>query len=167
MILMGDGVAFSGAQEELARVAELLGAGVWGVDSAEVNLSTTHPCYQGLTGHMFGASSLGIASAADAVLICGTYVFPDAEIKVFMTASPEERARRRCKNLERAGVRTDPSKVLADIRERDERDSTREMAPLRQAEDAVFVDTDGMSIDDCVQAVLDLHNRRMGKCCTG
>ena len=58
MIFIGDGVAYSGAQAELARVAELLGAEVWGVDSGEVNMSYAHPLYQGMTGHMFGAHSL-------------------------------------------------------------------------------------------------------------
>ncbi len=77
LILMGDGIAFSGAQEELTRVAELLGAEVWGSDYSEVNIDTTHPCFRGETGHMFGSGSQAITSRADAVLICGTYVFPE------------------------------------------------------------------------------------------
>lgn len=77
IIIMGDGVAFSRAQDELQRVAELLGAGVWGADSSEVNLSYTHPLFKGMTGHMFGASSAKISLKADAVLIVGTYVFPE------------------------------------------------------------------------------------------
>ncbi|MGH8906546.1 MAG: thiamine pyrophosphate-binding protein [Egibacteraceae bacterium] len=77
LILMGDGVAFSGAQQELTRVAELLGAEVWGADSSEVNIDAAHPCFQGLTGHMFGEDSQPITSRADAVLICGTYVLPE------------------------------------------------------------------------------------------
>jgi benzoylformate decarboxylase len=77
MILMGDGVAYSGAQAELARVAELLGAEVWGVDSGELNMSYAHPQYQGQTGHMFGPSSLPIVSRGDVVLIAGTYVLPE------------------------------------------------------------------------------------------
>jgi cytidylate kinase len=91
----------------------------------------------------------------------GTYVFPNAEVKVFMIATPEERARRRCKDLERAGMPCDPMEVAAAIRERDERDSSREMAPLKQAEDAVLIVTDGMSIDDVVNAVIELHDRRI------
>lgn len=77
LIFMGDGIAFSGAQAELARVAELLGAEVWGVNSSEVNIPANHPLYCGLTGHMFGEQSRGISSQGDAALICGTYVFPD------------------------------------------------------------------------------------------
>ena len=77
MIIMGDGVAASGAQAELTRVAELLGAEVWGADSSEVNMSATHPLFKDLLGHMFGEHSRAITSQADAVLICGTYVFPE------------------------------------------------------------------------------------------
>ena len=77
MIIMGDGVAASGAQTELTRVAELLGAEVLGADSSEVNISTTHPLFKGLLGHMFGEHSRAITSRADMVLICGTYVFPE------------------------------------------------------------------------------------------
>jgi benzoylformate decarboxylase len=77
MIIMGDGVAVAGAQAELTRVAELLGAPVWGSDASEVNMSTTHPLYSGNLGHMFGSHSRTITTQADAVLICGTYVFPE------------------------------------------------------------------------------------------
>ena len=77
MIIIGDGVAVSGAQQELAQVAGLLGAEVWGADSSEVNMSATHPLFKGLLGHMFGEHSRAITSQADAVLICGTYIFPE------------------------------------------------------------------------------------------
>ncbi|MCC6803302.1 MAG: thiamine pyrophosphate-binding protein [Anaerolineae bacterium] len=77
MIIIGDGIAFSYAQDELARVAELLGAEVWGADASETNLSFTHPLWKGMLGHMFGASSSKVTIKADAVLIAGTYVFPE------------------------------------------------------------------------------------------
>jgi thiamine pyrophosphate-dependent acetolactate synthase large subunit-like protein len=77
LILMGDGVSRSGAQAELAYLAEVLGAGVWGVNSSEVNLPQSHPLYCGLTGHMFGYASAGHVRDADVVVICGTYVFPE------------------------------------------------------------------------------------------
>jgi benzoylformate decarboxylase len=77
MIIMGDGIAFSGAEAELTRVAEVWGAQVWGADSSENNIDSTHPCFAGLTGHMFGEHSLAITSQADAVLISGTYVLPE------------------------------------------------------------------------------------------
>ncbi|MGH4033400.1 thiamine pyrophosphate-binding protein [Actinomycetota bacterium Odt1-20B] len=77
LILMGDGVATSGAQQELTAVAERLGAMVWGVNSSEVNFDVTHPLYGGGLGHMFGADSARVVEDADAVLIVGTYVFPE------------------------------------------------------------------------------------------
>lgn len=77
LILMGDGVAASGAQQELTDVAERLGAPVWGVNCSEVNFDTTHPLYGGQTGHMFGRDSARVVADADAVLIVGTYVFPE------------------------------------------------------------------------------------------
>ncbi|MBA2393842.1 MAG: thiamine pyrophosphate-binding protein [Ktedonobacteraceae bacterium] len=77
MIIMGDGVAASAAQAELTHVAECIGAEVWGADSSEVNISTLHPLYKDQLGHMFGEHSRAIISQADAVLICGTYVFPE------------------------------------------------------------------------------------------
>ncbi|MDZ3836786.1 MAG: thiamine pyrophosphate-binding protein [Rhodospirillales bacterium] len=77
VIVMGDGVAHSGAAAELARLAEASGAGVYGAMAAEVNIGWDHPLYCGLTGHMFGRDSARTVADADAVLICGTYVFPD------------------------------------------------------------------------------------------
>jgi benzoylformate decarboxylase len=75
--IVGDGVTFSGGQAELQRVAELLGAAVWGANSSEVNIDALHPLFRGQLGHMFGEHSKAITSQADAVLIVGTYVFPE------------------------------------------------------------------------------------------
>jgi benzoylformate decarboxylase len=77
LIIVGDGVAASGAQVELVRLAETLGAEVWGADCSEVNIPQSHPMFQGSLGHMFGEVSKPVSSSADAVLICGTYVFPE------------------------------------------------------------------------------------------
>ena len=77
MIVMGDGVAASGAQAELTRVAETLGAVVWGANASEVNMDESHALFRGHLGHMFGPHSRSIVSPADAVLIVGTYVFPE------------------------------------------------------------------------------------------
>jgi thiamine pyrophosphate-dependent acetolactate synthase large subunit-like protein len=77
VILAGDGVAASGAVEELARFAETWGAKVHGAMASELVMPWTHPLWGGLTGHMFGADSAELVARADAVLICGTYVFPD------------------------------------------------------------------------------------------
>ncbi|MBK9443571.1 MAG: thiamine pyrophosphate-binding protein [Comamonadaceae bacterium] len=77
MIFIGDGVAYSGAQAELARVAELLGAEVWGVDCGELNLPYDHPHWQGQTGHMFGPQSHKITIRGDINLVVGTYMLPE------------------------------------------------------------------------------------------
>jgi benzoylformate decarboxylase len=77
LAIVGDGIAAAGAQEELTRVVELLGAAVWGANYSEVNISAQHPLFRGQLGHMFGEHSKAITSQADAVLICGTYVFPE------------------------------------------------------------------------------------------
>ena len=77
IIIMGDGIAMSDAQAELTRVAELLGADVWGANSSEVNFDDAHPLYRGNLGHMFGHHSGPLVAQADAVLIVGTYVFPE------------------------------------------------------------------------------------------
>ena len=85
VILAGDGVAASSAVDELVRLAETWGAGVWGAMASELVMPWTHPLWAGLTGHMFGTDSAAIVADADAVLVCGTYLFPD----VFpATASP-------------------------------------------------------------------------------
>ncbi|QFZ21695.1 thiamine pyrophosphate-binding protein [Saccharothrix syringae] len=77
VVLVGDGVSVSGAQDELTRVAELLDAPVWGLDSSELNMDNTHPLWRGQLGHMFGAHSERQVADADAVLIVGTYAFPE------------------------------------------------------------------------------------------
>ncbi len=86
IIIMGDGIAYSGAQAELERAAEALGADVWGADNSEVNLRANHPLYKGSLGHMFGASSSKFVREADAVLVVGTYIFPE----VFPYLSPSD-----------------------------------------------------------------------------
>jgi thiamine pyrophosphate-dependent acetolactate synthase large subunit-like protein len=77
LIIVGDGVARSGAEAEIARVAESLGAAVWGANSSEVNMDERHPLFAGQLGHMFGQHSREIVEQADSVLIVGTYVFPE------------------------------------------------------------------------------------------
>ena len=86
----------------------------------------------------------------------GTVVLPDADLKVFLTASAEERARRRVLQLQEKGVTEDYEKVLQEIRYRDEQDMNRETAPLRQAEDAVLLDTTELSYDESFAALSQL-----------
>ena len=76
-IYVGDGAAWSDAQPEVARIATLIGADVWGVDSGDVNFDTTHAMWRGQTGHMFGEHSLPILKKGDVNLIVGTYIAPE------------------------------------------------------------------------------------------
>src|SRR5262245_18205575 len=89
LIIMGDGVAFSGAQAELAHNAEQLGAEVWSANSSEVNLPFTHPLFKGMLGHMFGGSSSKVTTKADAVLIVATYVFSEVFPNLEEVFAPE------------------------------------------------------------------------------
>lgn len=90
----------------------------------------------------------------------GTVVFTDALAKVFLDASPEERARRRLNQLREAGREATLAPLLADIRARDERDRTRSTAPLRPAEDAQVIDTTSLSPDQVFSRVLELVRAR-------
>jgi CMP/dCMP kinase len=86
----------------------------------------------------------------------GTVIFPDADVKIFVTATPEVRARRRAAELEQAGERINAADVLADIRRRDERDSKRAIAPLKAAPDAHLLDTTHLDIDAAFRAAIDI-----------
>ena len=86
----------------------------------------------------------------------GTIVCPDADVKLFVTATAEERARRRALELRAAGLDVDEAAILADIRRRDERDSNRPVAPLRPAPDAILLDTTNLDIDAAFRAAIDL-----------
>jgi CMP/dCMP kinase len=90
----------------------------------------------------------------------GTVVFPRAEAKFFVTATPAERARRRCLELRAGGQAADEDEVRRDIEERDRRDSTRAVAPLRPADDALIVDTSALAIDEVVERLAAEVERR-------
>jgi len=85
----------------------------------------------------------------------GTVICPDADVKLFVTATPEERARRRFRELEQNGTPVTEAEVLADIRRRDERDGNRAAAPLVRAEDAVLLDTTNLDIDAAFRAAIE------------
>lgn len=86
----------------------------------------------------------------------GTCVLPDADVKVYLTASVETRAKRRYDELTAKGETCDLDEIARDIKERDERDMNRETAPLRQAEDAVLVDSSDMTIEEVVKEIAGL-----------
>ena len=84
----------------------------------------------------------------------GTNILPNAETKIYLTASVETRAKRRYLELQEKGTDCNLEEIAKDIEERDYRDMHREIAPLRQAEDAVLVDSSDMTIDEVVEAIL-------------
>ena len=85
----------------------------------------------------------------------GTVVFPDAQVKIFLTASAEERAQRRYNQLKEKGLDANLSDLVAEIRERDERDQNRSVAPLVAASDALLVESTALSIDEVLEKVLE------------
>jgi pantoate ligase / CMP/dCMP kinase len=98
----------------------------------------------------------------------GTHVFPQAGLKIFLTASIEERARRRYQELQETGkAKITYEQLVADIAERDRKDSQRAVAPLRKAEDAVEILTDGLSVDDVVEKIVSLYRERCAELACG
>lgn len=91
----------------------------------------------------------------------GTVIVPDAEVKLFVTAAPEVRATRRLGEIEQRGMHAHYADVLADIRARDERDSTREVAPLRPAADAIILDTSEIGASEAIAEAVRLVEQRM------
>ena len=94
----------------------------------------------------------------------GTCILPDAQLKIFLTASVDERARRRYLELKEKGEDCDLAAIREEIALRDYRDSHRESAPLKQAEDAVLLDTSDMDADEAVKRVVELAEERMRAC---
>jgi len=86
----------------------------------------------------------------------GTVIAPQAEVKIFLTASAEERARRRCKEAQSRGENPDLAEVLADIEKRDDRDANRAVAPFKAAADAHLLDTTHLDIDAAIRAAIDI-----------
>ena len=93
----------------------------------------------------------------------GTVVLPQADVKIFLTAAPESRARRRLLELEGRGQKTDFETVLRDIVQRDEQDRNRAVAPLRQAEDAVLLDTTELGLEESLKALISLVKGRLAQ----
>ena len=88
----------------------------------------------------------------------GTTVFPNADVKIYLDATPEERAKRRVLQNKEKGIETSYEEVLENIKDRDYRDSNREIAPLRKAEDAIYIDSSDMTIEEVVNKVIDIIN---------
>ncbi|MBR4887811.1 MAG: (d)CMP kinase [Clostridia bacterium] len=92
----------------------------------------------------------------------GTVVLPNAQAKIFLTASPEERARRRFLELQEKGLPDTYEEVLADVKKRDLQDSTRAVAPLKPAEDAVILDTTGYTLEESIDKLIAIVKERLG-----
>lgn len=105
--------------------------------------------------HAFAALPGLVADGRD----MGTVIFPDAVVKIFLTASAQERAQRRHKQLKQKGIGGTFSALYEDIRRRDERDAQRGVAPLMAASDAISVDTTSLNIDEVVTIILDLARK--------
>ncbi len=90
----------------------------------------------------------------------GTVIMPDAELKIYLTATPEHRAKRRALELEAKGVSFSMQQLVSEIRDRDRQDMTREVAPLRQAEDAVVVDNSDMNLEETAEKIVQLARER-------
>jgi cytidylate kinase len=90
----------------------------------------------------------------------GTTVFPNADVKIYLDASPEERARRRVKQNEEKGITTSYEEVLLSVKNRDKIDSTREISPLKKADDAILVDSTNMTIEEVEKTVNDIINKK-------
>ncbi len=105
----------------------------------------------------------GLAQKTDVIMDgrdIGTVVLPDAELKIFLTASVEDRAMRRFEELVTKGIECDFDEVKRDIEYRDKNDSEREIAPLKPAEDSVYVDTTGNELEESVKIIMDIINER-------
>lgn len=90
----------------------------------------------------------------------GTVVFPDAELKIYLTATAEERANRRFKQLQGKGIDVSLATILSEIKQRDDRDMNRPVAPLKPAEDAIIIDTTELSVADVEARISDLVGQR-------
>lgn len=102
-----------------------------------------------------------LAGKADVIMDgrdIGTYVLPNADIKIYLTASSKVRAKRRYEELTQKGLSCNIEEIENDIIERDRRDSTREFAPLKQAEDAILIDSSDMSIEQVINTVIEMVN---------
>ena len=88
----------------------------------------------------------------------GTVVFPNANVKIYLDATAEERARRRVLQNKEKGIESSYEEVLKGIKERDERDSTRKIAPLKKAEDAIYVDSTNLNIEQVVEKIIGIIN---------
>lgn len=129
------------------------------IRTEEVSTMASISCQQPDVRKKLVSLQKGLARKADVVMDgrdIGTCVLPDADVKVYLTASSRVRAMRRYEELRARGESCDLAQIEKDIIERDERDMNREISPLRQAEDAVLVDSSEMDVDEVVEKIISL-----------
>lgn len=105
-----------------------------------------------------------LASGKDVIMEgrdIGTIVFPNADVKIYLDAKPEERARRRVEQNEKNGIPSNYEQILKDIIERDNRDMTREHSPLKKADDAILVDTTSLTIEEVIDKIINIIENKM------
>lgn len=122
-----------------------------------ISTAATHVSALGAVREWLLGRQREIASAGNVIMDgrdIGTKVLPDAEVKIFLTASPEIRAARRVKQLEEGGHAADYAEVLREVNDRDRRDTRRAISPLRRAEDAYLIDSSAMSIEQVVSTII-------------
>lgn len=143
VLLEGENVTQAIRSEEVGKAASLI---------------AVHPPVREALLHLQKSFAVAPGLVADGRDM-GTQVFPDAQLKIFLTASAEERAKRRHKQLIEAGQGGSLRALVEDIQARDQRDMDRETAPLRPAEDSILIDSTGMTIDEVVAQVIELWQK--------
>ncbi len=147
------------------RTADVLLDGVditWDIRRPEVDANVSEVSAFGRVRKAMTEQQRRIGHRGSVVMVgrdIGTVVFPEAELKIYLVASVEERARRRYHEIIQRGETADCGEILQALRRRDEYDSGRTLAPLRPADDAVILDSDNLSIDEVLESAIKLVNR--------
>ena len=158
-----DDISVSIKYEDGAQHVILNGEDVTGLIRTEEvgNMASASSVYAPVRSKL-GALQQELAKTTDVIMDgrdIGTVVLPNADVKIFLTASVECRAKRRFDELVAKGMEADFDKIAKDIEERDYRDSHREISPLKQAEDAILVDSSDMTIDEVVNTIIGYCNK--------
>jgi cytidylate kinase len=159
-----DGAALAALANHIS--VRVYGRRVW-VDGEEITSRIYDPRISGVVSRVAKVAGVRLAMVAEqrrlgrgGVVMAGrdigTVVFPDADHKFFLTASVDERVRRRAAQMEARGERVEPERMRLEVMERDRVDSERTVAPMRPAEDAVIIDTDDLDLEGVVARVLEL-----------
>ena len=130
----------------------------------EVSMAASAVSAVAVVRHLMVSRQQEIARARSLVMDgrdIGTCVLPEATLKVYLTAAPEERARRRCQQLAQKGVDVPLEQVLSELKARDHADMTRAVSPLRQADDAVLIDSTSLTVEQVVDRILALVDEKI------